>query len=92
MMRLVRRFTRLMMRRYGIDWYTGGRWYSIGRTWRTQWGALRACRRVLRDARCGAARVVIVLSPVERTAAGRSRPPARSAAWNGAGASVGTGR
>lgn len=91
MMRLVRRLARLMMRRYGIDWYARGRWYSIGRTWRTQWRALRACRRVLRDARCGAALVVIVLSPVERTAAGRSRP-ARPAAWNGAGAPVETGR
>ena len=80
---------RLMMRRYSIDWYAEGRWFSIGRTWRTKWGALRACRRVLRDARCGAAREVIVLSPVERTAAGRSPRPAP---WNGASAPVGAGR
>ena len=60
-----------MRRRYGIDWYAGGRWYSIGRTWWTKWGALRA-------ARCGAARVVIVLSPVAaRTSAGRP------ATWSG---------
>ena len=69
-----------MRRRYGIDWYTGGRWYSIGRTWWTRWGALRACRRVLRHASCGAARVVIVLSVAERSSAGRSRP----ATWSGA--------
>ena len=70
-----------MRRRYGIDWYAGGRWYSIGRTWWTKWGALHACRRVLRAARCGAAaRVVIVLSPVAaRTSAGRP------ATWSGPG-------
>ena len=65
-------------RRYGIDWYTEGRWYSIGRTWWTKGGALRACRRVLRDARCGAARVVIVLTPVEG-----SGQPARYGTWSG---------
>ena len=72
-----------MRRRYGIDWYTGGRWYSIGCTWWTKWGARRACRRVLRDARCGAARVVIVLSVAERTPEGRSEP-ARPDTWSGA--------
>ena len=72
--------------RYGIDWYTEGRWFSIGRTWWTRRGVLRACRRVLRDARCGAARVVIVLT--------LSTAPARPAPWHGAGAraAVGTGR
>ena len=71
-----------MRRRYGIDWYAGGRWYSIGRTWWTKWGALRACRRVLRGASCGAARVVIVLSVAERSSKGRSRPaPWSGAAW-----------
>lgn len=79
MMRLMRRY------RYGIDWYTEGRWFSIGRTWWTRRGALRACRRVLRDARCGAARVVIVLTPVgKRTAGGRSTP-AQPAPWHDAG-------
>jgi len=69
-------------RRYGIDWYAGGRWYCIGRTWRTKWGALRACRRVLRGASCGAARVVIVLSVAARSSKGRSRPaPWSGAAW-----------
>ena len=82
-----------MRRRYGIDWYAGGRWYSIEHTWWTKWGTLRACRRVLRDARCGAARVVLVLSVAERTAGGRSRQP-RLASWGGASAraAVGTGR
>ena len=74
-------------RRYGIDWYTGGRWYSLGRTWWTKRGARRACRRVLRDALCGTARVVvIVLSPVAaRTSAG-SPAAARPATWSGPGA------
>ena len=72
--------------RYAIDWYTEGRWYSIGRTWWTLRGVLRACRRVLRDSRCGAARVVIVLT--------RRAAPARPAPWHGASprAAVGTGR
>jgi len=64
-------------RRYGIDWYAGGRWYSVGRTWLTKWGARRACRRVLRDAGCGAARVVIVRAAA-RSSAGRPAP------WSGA--------
>ena len=75
---------RWMRRRYGIDWYAGGRWYAIGRTWWTKWGARRACRRVLRGAGAGAARVVIVLAPVAaRTAAGSSQP-ARPDTWSGA--------
>ena len=69
----------MMRRRYSIDWYAGGRWYSIGRTWLTKWGALRACRLVMRNADCGAARLVIVRSPVKRSSVGRSRP----ATWSG---------
>ena len=69
-----------MRRRYGIDWDAGMRWYSIQRIWRTKGGGQRAGRRVLRNAECGAARVVIVLSGAERSFEGRLRP----ATWSGA--------
>ena len=71
-----------MRRRYSIDWYAAGSWYAIGRTWLTKWGALRACRLVMRNADCGAARLVIVRSPVKRSAADSSQP-ARPAIWSG---------
>ena len=73
------------MKRYGIDWY------STGRTWWTKWGALRACRRVLRNAKCGAARVVIVLSPVAARE-GSGEPAARPASWSGTGRYAEAGR
>ena len=68
-------------RRYGIDWYAEGRWYSLGRTWLTKWGTRRACRRVLRTA--GAARVVIVLTRVGVRTSGGSSEPVRPATWSG---------
>ena len=53
-MRFLRRFLR---RRFLVEWYAGGRWQRIGRTWRTWHGAYRAARRVDRNVVCCVVRI-----------------------------------
>ena len=59
---ILRLLSRRRRRRYGVTYYTSGRWHTIGRTFRTKRGAMRFLRLVHRNVRACA----VVIEPRPR--------------------------